>query len=224
MNEVKVNSYYRNGGSIPETQTKLTGFVEKKAPIVDKYANQDIINFSNMRQKVLFDNELVGQISDGMWENSTPHNHWEQICRAKTIVDDSRLPGINFRLKRRYNFASKELFDCVGQRMKFYVKAYIAFPEVVLKNDKNRWELNEEGSIFELIGGAEKEQGILNAGGTSSKYYIEKLASNKVSYGVSSNEDLVEIEKSIKAVNYSDLDCKKDLKAISDIVNNKRCD
>lgn len=34
----------------------------------------------------LWVNEICGQISDGMWENSGPHNHWQFWCRLDVTV------------------------------------------------------------------------------------------------------------------------------------------
>jgi putative component of membrane protein insertase Oxa1/YidC/SpoIIIJ protein YidD len=34
----------------------------------------------------LWTNEICGQISDGMWENSTPHDHWQFWCRLNVAV------------------------------------------------------------------------------------------------------------------------------------------
>ncbi len=34
----------------------------------------------------LWHKEIVGQISDGMWENSRPHEHWQFWCRLDVVV------------------------------------------------------------------------------------------------------------------------------------------
>jgi hypothetical protein len=44
------------------------------------------IGFKNRNQVILFEQELKGQISDGMWENSRPYNHWKTPCVAVAIV------------------------------------------------------------------------------------------------------------------------------------------
>lgn len=45
----------------------------------------------------LWVNEVSGQISDGMWENARPNNHWQFWCRLQVIVGDvnelKRTPG-----------------------------------------------------------------------------------------------------------------------------------
>ena len=75
------------------------------------------INFRNNVQAVLFQVELSGQISDGMWENARPYDHWQPWCGAEVRVNPSNM-GINFYpRKNNYNFTSKELLDCIGERM-----------------------------------------------------------------------------------------------------------
>ena len=58
-----------------------------------------ILAFRNAVQKALFDIELCGQLSDGYWENATPHDHWEVWCDAETVVDPSNV-GRGFYAKR----------------------------------------------------------------------------------------------------------------------------
>lgn len=76
------------------------------------------IYFGNRVQKALFDHELCGQMSDGKWEN-VPGKHWEQWCDAETEVAEVGQPvGTNFYPKKsNYNFAAKDLLECVGDRM-----------------------------------------------------------------------------------------------------------
>lgn len=77
----------------------------------------NILRVRNLAQKVLWEEELSGQISDGHWENASPHDHWEAWCRAKVVVDPEHV-GRNFYARREsYNFSAKELLDVVGDRM-----------------------------------------------------------------------------------------------------------
>lgn len=54
----------------------------------------------------LFEHVLLGQFSDGKWENSTPHDHWKPWGNLEIVVDPSGLPrvegGSGFR-KKNYN-------------------------------------------------------------------------------------------------------------------------
>jgi hypothetical protein len=73
----------------------------------------------NIEQVALFKMELSGQISDGHWENSRPHDHWQVWCRAKVVVaPKGTAPGRNFWAKRdRYGLTSSMLLSIVGGRM-----------------------------------------------------------------------------------------------------------
>ena len=82
------------------------------------------INFRNAIQLVLWNHQLCGQISDGMWENARPHDHYKIWCVAKAQVNPENL-GINFYgAKTNYNFTSIELLDAVGARMITTVRLY----------------------------------------------------------------------------------------------------
>ena len=68
---------------------------------------------------VLFEHELQGQFSDGMWENSRPHDHWRFWCSLDARVDagEPRVESRNVHTckKRSYNLAA--LFPIIGDRM-----------------------------------------------------------------------------------------------------------
>lgn len=84
-------------------------------------SNTNQINFRNIRQKVLFDHELSGQISDGHWEN-TANTDWPIWCKVTTTVIPSNV-GVNFTCrKHNFNFTDKDLLEVVGTRMKNFVK------------------------------------------------------------------------------------------------------
>lgn len=69
----------------------------------------------------IFTHELVGQFSDGMWENTGPHDHWEFWAGLETrVATGSEQPWLEsdkkwLRKKKGYNIAS--LYDIVGDRM-----------------------------------------------------------------------------------------------------------
>ena len=78
---------------------------------------QMTIRVNNQAQKILMEQELQGQISDGMWENSRPEGHWVQWSDAEVIVDPKH-PGVNVRTEKdNYNLNSRALLDAVGDRM-----------------------------------------------------------------------------------------------------------
>jgi hypothetical protein len=87
----------------------------------------------NNDQVALFKEELVGQLSDGAWENTTPHNHWKGWSDAELGVDVNN-PGLvdgsqwNFP-KRGYGFVKALVNDMEGSydltnRMRSYVVMY----------------------------------------------------------------------------------------------------
>lgn len=95
------------------------------------------INFRNEVQVTLWKKELCGQISDGYWENSRPHNHYQEITSADVQVG-SPLGPVGFHTKRVYNLAAKDLFDIVGTRMLEYVREMPGY------GDFRMWELKRE--------------------------------------------------------------------------------
>lgn len=85
-----------------------------------------ILTVRNIEQQAAF-LELDGQISDGMWENARPFDHYKPWCNATVVVASpgtgDRDLGRNFWAARdNYNFSSKALLDVVGLRMLGYVR------------------------------------------------------------------------------------------------------
>lgn len=74
------------------------------------------IRVANQAQKHLLKEELLGQISDGHWENAA-NNPYEDWANAKVIVDPKNV-GRNFNTKKdNYQLNAKALLDAVGDRM-----------------------------------------------------------------------------------------------------------
>jgi len=72
----------------------------------------------NLAQKVLWEQELAGQISDGQWENARPHDHYRDWSDVEVRVGGHHALGRNFvAAKDNYNFTSTEFINCVGDRM-----------------------------------------------------------------------------------------------------------
>ena len=74
------------------------------------------IYFENQIQKALYKHELLGQISDGMWENSRPWDHWKSPCNAEVKIDAENPRRVG-RRTRKYNFTDGQLLEWVGDRM-----------------------------------------------------------------------------------------------------------
>jgi hypothetical protein len=164
------------------------------------------IKLASAVQKALFVTELSGQISDGFWENASPHDHWEIMCRA-TVEVDAENTGIDFYPRRRYNFANKELLEVVGDRMIWYAKTSIAFPSV----NTHEFDFSDGASVYRGY----SAQSLANS--NPSSYWADKIKVIEVAFGMS----MEEAEKIINAVEYSRKDLIKDLKAIGKIVNSR---
>ena len=90
------------------------------------------LHVENPVQKALFLQELSGQISDGYWENSRPDDHYQywSLSFDQVIIDGTL--SHNFHAPRKYNFLAEDLLDIVGDRMLFYAKMAILFPDLAL--------------------------------------------------------------------------------------------
>jgi len=89
--------------------------------------SKNILFVRNIAQKVLFETELQGQLSDGHWENSTPQDHWKPWCNAKVRIEEGKLGRTFLVAKDNYNFANKDLLDVVEKRMISYVRLGLTF-------------------------------------------------------------------------------------------------
>jgi hypothetical protein len=79
----------------------------------------------------VWNNELCGQISDGMWENSGPRDHWKFWCDLDVVFGDTAgiVKTSGMCRKTSYNFAG--LYDIVGDRMLAYGRMAKAGAELV---------------------------------------------------------------------------------------------
>lgn len=76
-------------------------------------------------QKILME-EMVGQITDGMWENTTCTHDVLQWCNVSIEVDPAKA-GRWFNLKKEaYRFNSTELVDLIGDRLLEKVQLHCA--------------------------------------------------------------------------------------------------
>ena len=71
----------------------------------------------NEAQRILFVEEIAGQISDGAWENARPFDHWIVWCDADVIVDPDNVGRDFYARKDNYGITRKDLLDIVGERM-----------------------------------------------------------------------------------------------------------
>jgi hypothetical protein len=161
------------------------------------------VGFMNQAQVALYEAEIKGQISDGNWENSNPHNHWEIPCKAKAFV--ATCPeelGTNWIPVRYYDFANAELLEVVANRMIGYVKFYTLYPEIDsdFVNHHSLEYMCSPRSLTTVIDRAERDS-----------YYNDKLTLFKTLFGVSTVVGLMTIAEQVADVPYTMIDLKRDL-------------
>jgi hypothetical protein len=168
------------------------------------------INFRTLSQVILFECELKGQLSDGYWENARPHDHWKVPCSATAKVATN--VGTTFYPTRKYNFCAPSLLEAVGDRMAYFVKFYIAFPEVSF--DKH-WDID----FSDCKDSGEVDAQILRwlAAPTDNYYHQKAIKAMKI-LGVSTAKALALKMAKVFAVPYSSKDLRKDLKEMSAVV------
>lgn len=110
-----------------------------------------VVAFKNVSQAAVWYNELLGQISDGMWENTRPYDHWKAWNRADVIVDAAN-PGRDFHaFKDNYNINSRMLLEIVDERMLFYARlALVPGVEFKVLREYERF-LASDGTIKTIL-------------------------------------------------------------------------
>jgi len=67
-------------------------------------------------QKALIEHELLGQLSDGYWENTRPHDHWKPWTHCDVVVGTNI--GRDFWVQKdNYDFNNPQLLSWLGGRM-----------------------------------------------------------------------------------------------------------
>ena len=179
--------------------------------------NLATITVENKIQKTLLETELLGQFSDGFWENST-NNSWKyfkneiRISSDTGVVFDSFVPSGY----KGYSVNNKKLLSYVGDRMLAYCKIVnaldieipdevIYFIESIIDNDCNTSIEN-----IEIV--------LSKWNKPDNKFYMERRSSaiNFI--------EKVGIENFISAINseYSMKDMRKELTVITKILKNVR--
>jgi hypothetical protein len=76
------------------------------------------ITFQNMPQLALWLHMLTGQMSDGMWENTRPHDHWKFWGQLETeIGKDLRVTTDRPWECKKVGYDFNALIDVVGDEM-----------------------------------------------------------------------------------------------------------
>ena len=103
--------------------------------------------FRNADQLAIWKMEITGQLSDGHWENTRPHDHWKVWCRADAICDPAN-PGRDFwAQKENYNFTSGQLLEVVADRMVGYVRLARALGLERVGKPDLRWCVGCDGKL-----------------------------------------------------------------------------
>jgi hypothetical protein len=159
------------------------------------------IRFANKVQVWLWEGEISGQISDGAWENSAPHDHWKAFWDAEIGVGAPGMTGVHPR--RTYDFARTDLLSVVGDRMLFVAKAAVAYPNIP----------NDEETIraFSSVGD--------NLGNLTQHDYMRKYVKEIED---ATGEDIKTVIKKVKGVPYTMGNLRRDLKQMSQIVAGKK--
>ena len=173
----------------------------------------NVINFRNIYQVTLYECELKGQISDGYWENARPYDHWKIMCAAEARVGEPL--GPNFRPKRKYNFAAKDLIDVVKYRMLFQVKLKILYPSLSVQT------IRDIDILVDCETGEPRVKWLLERAASDS-YWRKIVTTAKQNLGVTTDEKLINVvEKVVEFTGYTLAELKKELKDMSLIVNRR---
>lgn len=95
----------------------------------------------------IWEGEIAGQISDGMWENSTPHEHWVPWQYLKVVV----IPGVarvdaettyfqktSYNLRKLLNIGTSSAPDyCIRDRMVRMGRMGLAIASLKLDVEQN---------------------------------------------------------------------------------------
>ena len=105
------------------------------------------LKLENARQVALWNSEITGQLSDGMWENTNPQDHWEPWCDCEAVVADNGEIGRDFWV-RKDGYALHSLIKWLGDRMIFYGNLANLLsgevPNCRLPSNKRDWEHTQE--------------------------------------------------------------------------------
>jgi len=174
------------------------------------------IKVNTPSQKVLLDTELLGQFSDGFWENSR-NTSWKYLG---SVVVAPTTPGVFFEDSipydyKKYSVNNKTLLDCVGDRM--LAKARVA-------NTLGISKLGRAEGLFEtytieskLISGEEITADDINTtlekwNATGQAYWLETASA---SFDFLNKHGLLEVVKALNNTNYDMKAMRKELKEIT---------
>lgn len=88
--------------------------------------------FTSPSSAAIYLYEVEGQISDGIWENSRPYDHWQWVTKAKCVIDPNCEPHYECdwnNHQRKYSLneikrAVKNTLDGVSDEYDFFIRAF----------------------------------------------------------------------------------------------------
>jgi len=97
---------------IVQIESKTNEAATDRAPV-------GFVRFATAEEAFLWEDEILGQLSDGAWENATPDGHWEAWGRADIKVG-SPAGYYGFRPKRT-SYGLNKLIQYIGERMQTHL-------------------------------------------------------------------------------------------------------
>lgn len=171
----------------------------------------------NIRQAVLFSQEISGQLSDGHWENTRPIDHWEVWCEASRVGNlliDSTNPGRTQSWVRKDNYAltNKDLLECVGGRMIAYVKIAMWLKSIGWSDDEILVDHYGEDDVLNALEYLFNDDGqYVDRVENISTYGIDKINAVCKKFKIA----LLALEAWCRTCSYNTDTLKKDLRALS---------
>lgn len=173
-----------------------------------------MIKVENQEQKIILLYEMLGQISDGAWENAIPYNHyrpWMKLKEENMVIDPQDI-GVDdsFRFaKRNYNFANKQLLDIVGERIILKINLYLKHGQKILDLlAEDHWLISDDFSYY------------IRMENSKDQYYIDK-AKKLAEVGITKEMFQDVIDNPIYTRKDLNKDCKGLKKAFKTIFKNK---
>jgi len=130
---------------------------------INERDGEGFIRFGSPDEAFLWKDEILGQLSDGYWENASPFDHWRVWSDAEVMVG-TPAGYYGFHPKRTsYGLANSELMDVVGDRMRIHLGLFRMLGDKIKPHETLP---NNPGDV------ARTEK---SAGEEANKYWTEKL-------------------------------------------------
>jgi len=178
--------------------------------------NTATVRVANGTQKVLLDQELFGQFSDGYWENSR-NRSWEVLGEAE-VANEANPVGVTFSEYRTYDYKgysvnNKELLSYVGDRMLVYSRFanYFKLSEIS-DNEASFLEYAAERTIFDTTTKENLESVLTDWNRPEDKFWFNRRTS---ALGLIETYGMDEILNALNDTSYGMKEMRKDLTQIT---------